>query len=261
MSIAAKITIFIREKYHGFISFLVLFLIWSGVCHYKLISPDFLPTPATVGTAFVKVVSSGILGKSLGGSLIRIAEGFMIGTTLGFLLGAVMGVSRTLERLFAPLINALRQVPIIGWIPLIIIWCGIAETSKVTFIAIGAFFPILINTFEGIRSVSHSYVEVAQVFEYSRVKLLRKIVIPGALPSIVSGIRLSMGTSWLLVVWAEINTRSAYGIGDLLSSSREEHNPGLIIVCILVIGFVAFLINELFGHLEARLNTWKKSYR
>jgi sulfonate transport system permease protein len=261
MSILKNITAFIRNKYHGFVSFLVLFIIWDGLSRYNLITPEYLPSPAAVGQAFVKIIKSGQLGVSLGSSLIRIAEGFLAGTTLGFFFGAVMGVSRTSERLFAPLFNALRQVPIIGWIPLIIVWCGIAETSKVTFIAIGAFFPILINTFEGIRSVSNSYLEVARVFEYSRFKLLRTIVIPGAIPSIVSGIRLSMGTAWLLVVWAEINTRSAAGIGDLLSRSSEGHKPDVAVVCIIVIGVVAFIINELFGHLEARLSTWRKSYR
>ncbi|MGB9080799.1 MAG: ABC transporter permease [Desulfuromonadaceae bacterium] len=261
MSITSKVTTFIRNKYHGFVSFLLLFIIWSAVSHLKLVSAEYLPSPSAVGTAFVKVVSSGQLGISLGSSLLRIAEGFFVGTSLGFLFGAVMGVSRTTERLFAPLFNALRQVPIIGWIPLIIVWCGINEPSKITFIAIGAFFPILLSTFEGIRSVSHSYVEVARVFEYSRLKLLRTIVVPGALPGIVSGIRLSMGTSWLLVVWAEINTRSAYGIGDLLSSAGEGKKPDVAFVCIIVIGVVAFIINELFGHLETRLSSWRRSYR
>jgi sulfonate transport system permease protein len=172
-----------------------------------------------------------------------------------------MGVSKTAERLFAPLINAIRQVPIIGWIPLIIVWCGIADLSKITFIAIGAFFPMVFSTFEGVRSVSGAYVEVARVFEFSRWKLLRKVIIPGALPSIVTGLRLSLGTSWMLVVWSEVNTRSALGIGDMLDSAREGSRMDVVLVCIIVIGLVAFLINELLGLLEARLSSWKKTYR
>ncbi|GAM10290.1 putative aliphatic sulfonates transport permease protein SsuC [Geobacter sp. OR-1] len=261
MSITTNVATFIRTRYHGLVSFLALFIVWSAVSHYELVSAEYLPSPPAVAKAFVKVIKSGQLGVSLGSSLVRIAEGFFIGTTLGFLFGVAMGVSATAERLFAPLFNALRQVPIIGWIPLIIVWCGINEPSKISFISIGAFFPILLSTFEGIRSVSKSYLEVAQVFEYNRIKLLRKIVVPGAVPNIVSGIRLSMGTSWLLVVWAEINTRSAYGIGDLLSSAGDGKKPDIAFVCIIVIGIVAFLINELFGHLEARLSTWRKSYR
>lgn len=256
-----NIVSFVRENYHGFLSFLVLFVIWLVVCRLKLVSAEYLPSPDAIGKTFLKLSSSGLLGKSLGSSLVRIAQGFLIGTTLGFVLGALMGVSRTTERLFAPMFNALRQVPIIGWIPLIIVWCGIADLSKISFIAIGAFFPMLLSTFEGVRSVPAAYVEVARVFEYGKIKLLRKIVIPGTLPGIVTGIRLSMGTSWLLVVWAEMNTRSALGIGDMLGSAREGNKMDVVIVCIIVIGIVAFLINELFGHLEARLSTWKKTYR
>jgi len=261
MVIAEKIKGFIAGNYRGFITFLSLFILWSGVTHYQLLSPESLPAPQVVTATFKEVFSSGLLGKSLGMSLSRIARGFLIGCSLGFLVGAAMGVSRSAERLLAPLINAVRQVPIIGWIPLIIVWCGIADMSKITFIAIGAFFPMVVNTFDGIRSVPHGYLEVARVFEYGRLRLLRSIVVPGALPAIVSGIRLSLGASWMLVVWSEINTRSDFGIGDMLWSARESSKMDLVIVCIVVIGAVAFSINELLGQIESRLQGWKRSCR
>jgi len=261
MSIPTGFTTFIREKYHGVITFLFLLIVWTVVSRLQLVSPQTLPAPHTIAATFVKLLASGILPRSLGSSLVRITEGFLIGTSLGLLLGSLMGVSRTAERLFAPLVNAIRQVPIIGWIPLIIVWCGIADLSKITFIAIGAFFPMVFSTFEGVRSVSGAYVEVARVFEFSRWKLYRKIIIPGALPTIVTGLRLSLGTSWMLVVWSEVNTRSALGIGDMLDSAREGSRMDVVLVCIIVIGLVAFLINELLGLLEAHLSSWKKTYR
>jgi len=261
MSIPTQVAGFIGRRYHGMITFLVLVGIWAALTHLKVVPAELLPAPDTVLKTFIQNVSSGLLGKSLWASLIRITQGFLIGCSLGFLLGALMGVSLTAERLFAPLINALRQVPIIGWIPLIIVWCGIADMSKITFIGIGAFFPMVVNTFEGVRSVPHGYLEVARVFEFGKWKLLRKIVVPGALPSIVTGIRLSLGTSWMLVVWSEINTRSALGIGDMLDSAREGSRMDLVIVCIIVIGVVAFLINELLGLVEAHLQGWKKTSR
>jgi sulfonate transport system permease protein len=231
------------------------------VSRLTLISPKTLPAPETIAATFVKLVSSGILPKSLGSSLVRITEGFFIGITLGLFFGSLMGISKTAERLLAPLINAIRQVPIIGWIPLIIVWCGIADLSKITFIAIGAFFPMVFSTFDGVRSVSGAYVEVARVFEFNRLKLLRKIIIPGALPNIVTGLRLSLGTSWMLVVWSEVNTRSALGIGDMLDSAREGSKMDVVLVCIIVIGLVAYVINELLGQLETYLSGWKKTYR
>jgi sulfonate transport system permease protein len=246
------------RRCRGWVSFLVLLLVWSAVSRLALVSAQTLPSPATVARTFAELSGSGLLWPSLGKSLIRIARGFLIGNLLGFALGALMGVSRSAEKLLAPLTDALRQVPIIGWIPLIIVWCGIADLSKITFIAIGAFFPMVVGTFEGIRSVPGGYLEVARVFEYGKCRLLRTIVLPGALPSIVSGIRLSLGASWMLVVWSEINTRSDLGIGDMLWSARETSRMDVVIVCIMVIGAVVFLINDLLGHIESRLQGWKK---
>lgn len=261
MGVTTIVGTFVREKYRGFLTFLVLFIIWAGVTRLGLVSAESLPSPETIVRTFFEVLTSGVLGKSLVMSLIRIVKGFLIGSSLGFLFGALIGMSRTAEKLFAPILNAVRQVPIIGWIPLIIIWCGIADMSKITFIAIGAFFPMMLNTFEGVRSVSHSYVEVGRVFGYGKFKLLRRIIIPGALPGIATGIRLSLGASWMLVVWSEINTRSDWGIGDMLWSARESSKMDVVIVCIIVIGLVAFLINELLGHLESRLMRWRKTLR
>ena len=256
--IAAHLGHEIGRSYRGLVGLLILLVVWSLVSRLRVVSAETLPAPETVARTFAELSGSGLLWQSLGKSLARIARGFVVGNLLGFALGSLMGTSRTAERLFAPLVNALRQVPIIGWIPLIIVWCGIADLSKITFIAIGAFFPMAVSTFEGIRSVPGSYLEVARVFEYGKFRLLRSIVLPGALPGIVSGIRLSLGASWMLVVWSEINTRSDLGIGDMLWSARETSKMDVVIVCILVIGTVAFLINDLLGRIESRLQGWKK---
>jgi sulfonate transport system permease protein len=261
MSLPLLIVSFIRRRYHGMVTFLILVGIWTALTHFKVVPIEILPAPEIVVNTLLLNAKSGLLGQSLRSSLVRITRGFCIGCSLGFLMGAAMGVSLTAERLSAPLINALRQVPIIGWIPLIIVWCGIADLSKIAFIAIGAFFPMVFNTFQGIRSVPCNYLEVARVFQFGRLKLLRKIVVPGALPSIVTGIRLSLGTSWMLVVWSEINTRSDLGIGDMLWSARDARKMDLVIVCIVVIGGIAFLINELLGHLESYLQGWNKTQR
>lgn len=248
-------------KLKGSIPFLVLVAAWVVVSRYGLVSPETLPSPGAVGSAFVELSRSGLLGQSLGRSLARIAQGFAIGCGIGFILGTLMGMSRTVERLLAPLVDAVRQVPIIGWIPLIIVWCGIKDMSKISFIAIGAFFPMVVNTFQAIRAVSVSYLEVGRVFEFGRFKLLREIVIPAALPGIVTGIRLSLGTSWMLVVWSEINTSSDLGIGDLIWSARETSQMDVIIVGLIVIAVVAYLINYLLGLCEARLSVWKQTHR
>ena len=261
MKITAFVATQVRERYRGAVTFAVLLLAWETVTRKGLVAPENLPAPEAIAATFGELLKSGLLAKSLGASLARIARGFLVGTSLGFAAGAVMGVSPTSERLLAPLLNALRQVPVIGWIPLIIVWCGIADGSKITFIAIGAFFPMAVTTFEAIRAVPHAYVEVARVFQYGRLRLLGRIVVPGALPGIATGVRLSLGTSWMLVVWSEINTRSDLGIGDMLWSARESSKMEIVIVCIIVIGTVAWLINELLGRVETRLTSWRTTYR
>lgn len=261
MSVYEKLNRFGGEKIKGVIPFIVLFSTWVVVSRYGLVSAETLPSPLDVGRTFLQLSKSGELGASLMKSLARIAQGFAIGCSIGFVLGAAMGISRTAERLLSPLVNAVRQVPIIGWIPLIIVWCGIKDMSKISFIAIGAFFPMVINTFAGIRAVSVSYLEVGRVFEFGRLKLLRTIILPAALPGIVTGIRLSLGTSWMLVVWSEINTSSDLGIGDMIWSARESSQMDVIIVGLVVIAVVAYLINGLLGIFEARLSLWKKTYR
>jgi sulfonate transport system permease protein len=261
MSIIEKMSGFGSRNLKGVVPYLFLLSTWVVISHYRLVAAETLPSPLEIGRTFLDLVRSGLLGKSLCKSMIRIIQGFAIGCSIGFILGAVMGISRTAERLLAPLINAVRQVPIIGWIPLIIVWCGIKDMSKISFIAIGAFFPMVLNTFEGVRAVAGSYLEVGRVFEFSRLKMLRTIIIPAALPGIVTGIRLSLGTSWMLVVWSEINTSSDMGIGDMIWSARESSKMDVIIVGLIVIGVVAYLINHLLGIIETRLSVWKKTYR
>ena len=155
----------------------------------------------------------------------------------------------------------MRQVPLLGWIPLIILWCGIAETSKVVFIAIGAFYPMVLNTFEGIRGVPHDYIEVARVFEYSRLGMLRRFILPAALPNIMTGVRMSLGISWMLVVGAEIFTRTDGGIGDMMWNGREQFRMDIVFVGIVTVGLVGSLINEMVRIAESRLIIWRKTYR
>lgn len=250
-----------KGRLRGMSTVALLLLAWCGLSWSGLIDPDKLPPPQKIVKTFIELITSGLLVKSLASSMVRIAEGFAVGTSLGFVLGAFMGVSKTIERLFSPLVNSLRQVPVIGWIPLVILWCGVSDLSKVAFIAIGSFFPMAVCTFQGIRGVPGRFIEVVRVFEFSKLRLLSRVVVPGALPDIVTGIRLSLGTSWMLVVWSEINTRSGLGIGEMLWSARMGSKLDVVLVCIIVIGLVAYLINEVLGHVEARLLVWKKSYR
>jgi sulfonate transport system permease protein len=171
-----------------------------------------------------------------------------------------MGLSRPIEKLVSPIFHGIRQVPLVGWIPLIILWFGIGEISKIVFIAIGAFYPVVINTFEGIRNVPKQYVEVAQVFEYGKFKLLQKVILPASLPSILTGIRFSLTVSWMLVVGAELFMVASAGIGNMISEAREYFRMDIVIVGIIVIGIIGLLMNQFVGLVETRLLRWRKTF-
>lgn len=248
-----------RERIEGCILPFAILIIWWIISSWKIISSNILPGPEKVIRAFIFLLKSGDLIFNVQVSLIRVIKGFFLGGSIGFILGILMGLSKTIEKLAGPLFHAIRQVPLLGWIPLIIIWFGIGEVSKVVFISFGAFYPMLLNTFEGIRGVSKQYVEVAKVFEYDKVSLLKKIILPAALPSILTGLRLGLSISWMLVVGAEIFTVSNGGIGNMMWEARERFRMDIAIVGIIVIGIIGLVMNQLVGLLEARFLRWRKS--
>lgn len=249
-----------RVKFQGFILPLIILIIWWAISYWKIISPNVLPAPGKVIDTFILLFGSGDLTFNIKMSFLRIIKGFFLGITVGFILGILMGISRTTEKLVGPLFHAIRQVPLLGWIPLIIIWGGMGEVSKVVFIAFGGFYPVVLNTFEGIRGVSKQYVEVAKVFEYGKVNLLRKVILPAALPSIFTGIRSGLSISWMLVVGAEIFTVTAGGIGAMMWEAREHFRMDIVIVGVIIIGIIGLIMNQLVGLLEARFLRWRMAF-
>lgn len=247
-----------KEKFRGLILPLVILIIWWIASDRKIISANIFPSPGKVIDTFIFLIRNGDLAFNIKLSMIRVMKGFTLGISAGFILGISMGLSKSIERLIAPLFHAIRQVPLLGWIPLIILWCGIGEISKVIFISIGAFYPIVINTFEGIRSVPKEYVEVAKVFEYDKLNLLRKVILPAALPSILTGIRFSLSVSWMLVVGAEIFTVTAGGIGDMMWEAREHFRMDIVFAGIIVIGIIGLIMNQFVELIETRLLRWRK---
>jgi sulfonate transport system permease protein len=250
----------LKEKFQGIALPLLLLTFWWGASRWRLVSPAILPAPNQVISAFISLIKDGILGFNLKISLLRVINGFFIGAFIGFVLGTLMGLSKTVEKLVGPLFHAFRQVPLLGWIPLIILWFGIGEISKVVFISLGAFYPVVLNTFEGIKSVKKEYIEVAQIFEYDKIKLLRKVIFPAALPSIFTGIRFSLTVSWLLVVGAELFTTTAGGIGNMMSEGREQWRMDIVFVGIIVIGIIGFIMNHSVRLFEGRFLRWRKTF-
>lgn len=247
------------QKARGLVIPLVILIVWWLASRTDGAPSPLLPTPEKVYASLLSLLNEGKIYVNLQQSLAKVVKGFLVGIVAGFILGTLMGLSRTVEKLFGPLFNAVRQVPILGWIPLLILWFGQTELAKVIFIALGAFYPMTLNTFDGSRQLKKEYLEVARVFEYSRLRLLWRFTLPSALPSILAGIRISMSEAWLLVIGAEIFFKARGGIGDMMWEAKERVRMDVVFITILIIGLIGYLLNHAMTLLERRLLRWRGS--
>lgn len=219
-----------------------LIVLWEILSIKGFINSSILPAPSEIFKIINEMLTSGELVKHLQVSSIRVGKGFVIGSTLGVVIGTLMGFFSKFNKAMMVIFGVLRPIPMIGWIPLLILWMGIDEGSKVTVIAIGSFWELLLNTIHGINRVDKKYLEVAYILEKSKLITLIKVVLPSALPSILTGIRLGVGGAWKSVVAAELIAASS-GIGYLISYAREVSQPGVMLVGLLTIGLIGLLID------------------
>ncbi len=250
----------VRKAVRGVIFPILLLGVWWGLARLEIVLPLFLPPPGKVVTAFFALLRDGILAFNLKVSFARLVSGALLGISAGVVLGTLMGVSKTVEKLVAPLFNAVRQVPLLGWIPLIILWFGVAETSKLVFIAVGASYPIVLSTFEGIRNVKKEYVEVGRLFEYSGFELFRKIILPSTLPPIITGLRLSLNIAWGQLVAAELFFAAAGGLGNMIGQGRERWRMDIVMVGVILIGVIGFALDYLAKSFETRVVHWRNTF-
>jgi sulfonate transport system permease protein len=244
----------------GVLGPLFILLAWTIVAHLKLAPETLLVPPSVVFDSFIELLKGDVLGPNLLISLERVAKGFLVGASLGFVFGTFMGMSKLVDDLVSPITRTIRQVPLLGWMPLIVLWFGIGELSKVVFIAIGAFFPTMLNTYSGIRGVSREYLEVGKVYQLSHFRQLCLIIIPAALPSIVTGVRLSMSISWMMVVGAEMISANS-GIGQMMTVARDMFRTDIVMVGIIVIGAIGFLIDVVIKKVEAGIIRWQMTVK
>jgi sulfonate transport system permease protein len=247
------------QKARGAVIPVVIIAAWWVVARNEWVSSTLLPPPEKVISTFLTLSDEGKIVANLQQSLIKVVNGFCVGISAGFVLGTLMGLSGTVEKLVGPLFNAVRQVPILGWIPILILIFGLNELAKVIFIALGAFYPMTLNTFDGCRGVRKEYLEVARVFGYGRLRLLWRFTLPSALPSILAGIRVSMSEAWLLVIGAEIFFKTTGGMGDMMWEAKEKVRMDIVFITILIIGLIGYILNQALGLLESRLLRWRGS--
>lgn len=230
----------------------IILLIWEIVCVTGIVPAYSMPSPQKVVTAAIGHIQDGTLIQNIGASFLRVLEGFLIACILGLGLGIVTGLSRRAERFTELTFQILKPIPPIAWIPLAILWFGIGEASKLFIIFLGAFFPILLNTVSGIHGIDGRYLELARVYEIDRRQLILKIILPGAMPSILTGIRVGLGNAWVCVVAAEM-IAATKGIGFMLSNGRSLSRPDDVILGMLLIGVVGKLLDDILKALSGKI--------
>ncbi|ASA24222.1 ABC transporter permease [Paenibacillus donghaensis] len=235
-------------------------ILWQLLSHYGMISEMLFPSPLTIAQSFITLSASGDLWDNFSISAGRVFAGFLLGGGLGLFLGLLTGLFRRSERLLDPSLQMIRMVPSLAVVPLFILWFGIGEESKILLIAKGAFFPLYINTFMGIRGVDNKLFEVARVLGFSRLKQVLRLVLPAALPNIILGVRLSLGLSWLGLVVAEL-IASTSGIGYMMSDARQFADTPVVFVGIMVFAVAGLASDSIIRLGEQRLLRWQDQYQ
>ena len=243
----------------GFILPLILLIAWHLASVSGLIKPYLLPPPSAVAATLWELALNGTLAKHVQASVTRWAVGFVLGGGLGLLLGSWVGLSRGAERLLDTSVQMLRTVPFLAMAPLLIIWLGLDEAPKITLVGLAAFFPLYINTFAGIRNVDRKLIEVGRVYRLSRVEMLRRVIIPAALPAVFTGVRYGLGVAWLALVVAELMGASR-GLGFMLVEGREFVRIDVIVGGILLFSVVGKLVDLFVRLLEGHFLRWRDTY-
>jgi sulfonate transport system permease protein len=238
---------------------LALLLLWELAARAGVIKASVLPAPSGVLETASTLLRSGELQANLLASVQRAALGFSIGAGVGLTLGVLVGLFRPVDAVLDRTIQIIRAVPFLAIIPLVIVWLGVGEASKVLLIALGSAFPMYLNTSLGIRQVEPKLLEMARVMGLSGFELIAYAVLPGALPSILNGLRLAMTTSWLALVGAETVGATA-GLGFLAMNAREFLQTDVIVLVIFLYAFIGIASDQWARFLERRLLAWHPNY-
>lgn len=235
----------------------LLLIAWQLLCWAGLIPPRILPSPARVVRAAYDKTITGELPHHLAVSFRRAGLGFLIGGSIGFLLGLSNGVSRWSATLFDGSIQMIRNIPHLALIPLVILWLGIGEHAKIFLVALGVSFPIYINTMHGVRSIDPTLLEMGRVYGLKGWTFFRTIVFPASLPSILVGVRYGLGVMWLTLIVAETISADA-GVGYMAMNAREFLQTDVLVVCILVYALLGKIADEVAGLAERRWLGWQR---
>lgn len=233
-----------------------LLLLWRYASQQQWLPEQILVPPATVWLALIELIQSGELRLHLQDSLFRLVTGFSLGMLSGIAFGVVFAVSRGFRAYFGLLFEVLRQIPVLVLIPMFILFFGIGETLKIVLLLKAVFFPIALATIEAVRNIPRQYIELGQVYQLKRWTWFRHIVFPATLPPIVSGIRISLGRAWLVLVAVEL-LAAGTGIGQMMEMGRQLLRLDVVMVGVIMTGLIGFLLDKGLRLFERHFNRWQ----
>lgn len=231
----------------------VFVIFWEWVVQAGYVKPTLIPPPTKVWDTFISLIETGKLQNGLGISFTRVILGFLIGSVSGAIIGFFMGLFATFNRTLSIFVSILRPIPTIALIPIFIILFGIGETSIIAVILVGSFWPVLLNTMTGIQNIDPKLLELAYVYRIKNIKIVFQIILPSAVTSILTGLRLSVGVAWMSVVGAEMIGASS-GIGYMIMYARELAQSANMYVEVLIIGLIGLLIDRILLFFQNKFN-------
>ncbi|RMX06447.1 ABC transporter permease [Corticibacter populi] len=248
-----------RQNYIGLILPAIILALWQASASFGWVDKVFLPEPAKVVTAFWTMLTKQYLAQDFLSSVSIVGQAFIYGSLAALVLGVAAGLSQKVEQFFGPTFDTIRHIPGIAWLPLIVLWLGIGAPAKILVIAKSVFFPVFLNTLQGIRNVDKNYIELSRVLTLTRAQLVRKIILPAAAPNIMVSLRYAAGLAWALVVVAE-GLSGLEGLGFLIFRAQGLLLTDQLMVCMAIIGLVGFAIDRGMFWLQRRVLRWKQGY-
>ncbi|GHT91829.1 ABC transporter permease [Betaproteobacteria bacterium] len=259
-AISKRVRSFFAQKlYISLFLPLIILGLWQTASTYQWVEPIFLPKPASIISAFWYMLQEQELLNDIQVSVSIVAQGFLYGSLAAIALSLAAGMSRRVELFFSSTVNTLRHIPTVAWLPLIVVWLGLGAPAKILIIAKSVFFPVFLNTLQGIRNIDKSYIELANVLTLSKWQIVRKVVFPSILPAIAVSLRYSAGLAWAIVVVAE-GLSGLEGLGFLIFRSQQLLMTDQLVVCMILIGAIGFVIDRAMFKTQQRLLRWKAGF-
>lgn len=249
-----------RRMLRRLVTPVVVLGVWQVLASTGRLNEEFVGSPAGVAVALYDLTMTGNLAHHLAVSLWRALFGLLVGAGAGLFFGLIVGLSQRGEDYLDSLFQAVRTLPLLGLIPLFILWFGLGETPRILLIALGSFFPVYINVFKGIRGVDARLIELAQAYGLSRLALVRDVILPAALPSALVGLRYAIGIAWLCLVIAE-QVNATAGLGFIIIQANQLAQTSVVITALVIYAVIGVLADALVRVVEMRALRWQRAFQ